>query len=156
MTLPWIQVQIPARGTRPARTEIRFNPQYVRAVWQARTAHAPATRGIFPSDEPERLLLDQVLQYQNSTLFVQAWLIPAEKPAHFHMRVKVAAAPPLADNGLLLLHWGKDHYSVPLTAGEMEFEDISPPDFSRLKKNLPSPRFRLSFESANDRKNGRH
>jgi hypothetical protein len=71
------------------------------------------------------------------------------------MRVEVAAPEVITQTGRLILYWDQNHYIVPLRVGAMEFEDISGPDFSRLKGNMPSRHLRLRLEFDSRGKNGK-
>ncbi|MBI4672174.1 MAG: hypothetical protein HY741_10970 [Chloroflexi bacterium] len=153
---PWTQVHLKPRGKARTRVEFHFSPDYVSALWKANALPRLDTRAAFPSPHHERLLLDDVIYIEDKTVFVHAWLVPAVEPEYFHLRVRVAAPTLLTRNGRLSLHWGSHQYSLPLKAGVVEFEDISPPNFSRYHNNLPSHRLRLSFEFESGGKNGKH
>lgn len=152
-------VQTVSREPERFTVEFSFYPAYVQAAWNTLTGirpAGPATRGDgLPAEES--LLLDDSVPYNGSSLLVRVSLIRAPKRAeHYHMRVQVAAPTSMKRNGKLFLEWDDYKYSIPLYAGAMLFEDISPPDFSRHKRNMPSPRLRLRLEVDAPPKNGKH
>lgn len=147
----WSQVR-----TRPANTnrvEFRFYPEYARTAWVHPQNRAPgaATRGK-PRLEQETLLLDDVMFIDNQSAFVRAWLIPADAPDYFHIRVELAAPTRIARNARVTLHWDTHEYHGVMRAGQLLFENISPPDFSHYLKNVPTRRLRLTFEFDGDKK----
>lgn len=153
---PWAQVHTKLRGKPRTRVEFRFSPAYVRALWNANALLQGDTRAAYYLPQSERLLLDDVIYIEDKAVFVRAWLIPSVERDYFHLRVKVAAPARLTRNAQLFLQWDRYQYALPLKAGEMEFEDISLPNFSRLSNNVPSHRLRLSFEFENGGPNGKH
>ncbi len=153
---PWTQVHTKLRGKRGTRVEFRFSPTYLRALWNVNASLLGKLRAAYYAPQFERLLLDDVIYIEDKAVFVRVWLIPAEEPDYFHLRVRVAAPARLTRNGQLFVHWDKYQYALQLKAGELEFEDISLPNFSRARHNLPLRRLRLSFEFENGRPNGKH
>jgi hypothetical protein len=154
--VPWVQKLYPARGKHPARVEFHFSPAYVSKLWNREPAFSRETRSGESPARREDLLLDDIITIQGASIFVRAWLVPADDSDLFHLRIEISATQRLPRNAQVTLHWDRHTYNVSLRAGEMLFEDISPPDFSRLKGNLPTRRLRMSFEFEERRRNGRH
>lgn len=153
----WVQVRPRTARNQPRRVEFRFYPEYVRAVWKSMNGEtAPKTRGgVSLSPDGETLLFTDVIQIDGTSVFVNAWFIPARQPETYHLRVEIAAPQGIQRSVRLFLHWDKTQYSARLRKGEMFFEDITTPDFSRAQKNLPSRRLQLSFEFENDTNSGK-
>ncbi len=159
--VPWRQVRAATRAIQTTRIEFHFTPRYVQAVWE-RTRHPKAKTGTrgdsFPS-EPEALLLDDVIQVDATTIFVRAWLLRSTKSDGYHLRVEIGAPEGVKRNLRIHLHWDNALYTANLRAGQMFFEDITTPDFSRRRNNLPSRRLRLSVEiehAGSNGKDGKH
>lgn len=155
----WRQTLVRTRAQALAAVEFSFYPAYIETVWNLRNANRVPTRATRSIDDPfeeEKILLDDTVPLDGASMFVNVSLIPAKQAEHYHMHVQVAAPRIIARNGHVILQWDHHEYSVPLRVGEMFFEDISPPDFSRLNKNLPSRRLRLRIEFDTRGKNGKH
>lgn len=147
LSKPWSQVRVRSRPSKNIRVEFRFTPEYARAAW-TRPQHSTlsrVTRGERPS-ESETLLLDDVMLIDNQSAFVRAWLVPADTTGFYHVRVELVAPQRIVRNARVSLQWDGHEYSGFMRAGQLFFENISPPNFSRFLKNLPSSRLRLSFE----------
>jgi hypothetical protein len=154
--VPWAIKYFEADGKNPTRIEIHFSPEYIRTLWQREPVSEPATRSGYESSDEEDLILDDVVTYEDASIFVLAWLVPAKKPGYFHIRVEVKVTQRLTRNARVILYWDGYTYIVRLRAGEMLFEDISTPDFSHLNGNLPSDQLRMTFELEENSKNGKH
>lgn len=155
----WRQTHKPEPGQTLPAVEFLFFPAYVQAVWNRKPRAARETResrGVYDFDDEERILLTDSIALDGASILVRASLIPARKPEHYHLRVEVAAPKNFKHGGRLILSWDRYEHHVPFHPGAMFFEDISPPDFSRLRKNLPSPRLRLRIEFDEHGKNGKH
>lgn len=156
---PWQRIQRAARGTHPARLIYRFSPAFVRAAWTDFQAASPRTRGAWIASERgswggrERrtLLLNDTLLVRGRTIFVRVWMVPTQHPNHFSLHVELATSQPFGQNARLVLQWGNQKYATTLSADQLFFEDISPPNFSRFRNNSPSGRLQLTFEFGNDR-----
>lgn len=137
-----------AAHSKARRVEFRFYPEYIQAVLtQRRERLSGVSRGgVSLLPDSETLLLDASIPADDVTVFVRAWFIPAGEPDTFCLRVEVGAPQRIKRAMRIQLSWDNAEYVARLSAGVTEFEDITPPDFSRAKKNLPSRRLRLSFE----------
>lgn len=155
----WLQTRTLAPGQTHPIVEFLFFPAYIQAVWNRAfppTDETRQARGADDFDDTERLLLTDTITMDGSSILVRASLIPApQKPGHFHLRVEAASPKTFRRGGRLILYWDKYEHHVPFRSGEMFFEDISPPDFSRLDKNLPSSRLRLRIEFDEHGDNGK-
>ena len=143
---PWAQSLTRVRGANRRRVEIRFAPDYIRALWHPRTAREQAVRGAFDDAENERLLYDGTIPIDGASMFVQAWLVPAMRPEYYHIRVSMNAPAPLKKRLYVCLYWDSDQYTATLARGEWLFEDITEPHYSRRNGNLPARRLRMTFE----------
>ena len=151
----WVQVEPRRASGKPRRIEIRFYPEYIRAIWARRAERAlSATRGgVSLSPDSETLLLHTAFPVDGVTVFVRAWFIPAPgKRDTFHLRVEIGAPEGVKRAIRVILRWDNAEYIAPLRAGQVSFEDITAPDFSKSRKNLPSRRLQLSFEFEDDDK----
>jgi hypothetical protein len=144
--IPWAQVSVKARRNTRARIEFHFTPQYIKTFWHPRTARESRLRAPYTLAEKSRLLLDDVISLDGSSMFVQAWLVPAAQVGHYHLHVTTTAPEPLKRSVRVRLYWDKGEYVAVLRAGEWQFEDITEPAYSERNHNLPSRRLRLSFE----------
>jgi hypothetical protein len=129
------------------------------ALWDHRLnpAKSPAvTRGISISPDGETLMLDTVIPINRSSAFVRAWLVPAVEREYFHLRVEITAPEPIKRNLRVTLNWDNGDYTSVMRAGNLFFEDITPPNISKHFGNLPSRRFRLTFEFEAPTKNSKH
>jgi hypothetical protein len=79
-------------------------------------------------------------------MFVRAWLIPANLPGYYHMRVEMFTPDSVPGAVRVRLYWDNHEYYGVVRPNQVFFEDITPPDFSRHAGNLPSRRMRLTFE----------
>lgn len=153
---PW-QARSVRRNKKIIRHEIRFAPAFARGAWhkpaRSRTARE---RGEFVSRDQETLLLDHQLDLEGAAGFVRAWLIPSAKPDYYHMRVEMFAPPDVTRNMHVTLIWGKHKYQATLRAGQVFFEDITLPNFSKHNENLPTHRLRLIFDLEGAPTNGSH
>lgn len=147
----WSQVRVRTRQPKNVRVEFRFYPEYARSVWHRPSPRQPGavTRGVRPLPK-ETLLLDDVMFIENQSAFVRAWLIPATKAEYYHVRVELVAPTKISRNARVSLRWDKDEYPGEMRAGQLFFENISPPDFSRYLNNLPSRHLHLAFEFENE------
>ncbi len=95
---------------------------------------------------PELVLDDQVV-INESPIAVQAWLVPSlESADRFHIHLRVVPFTPLEINLRACLSWGPQEYVTTLAAGQTEYEDISPPEFTLGNLGEPSRTFRLTLE----------
>ncbi len=159
LSATWRQVRVRARSPKTVSIEFRFYPEYARSAWlrplQAGTPFT--TRGDSFSDEQELLLLQDTIYIEDAAVHVTAWRVPALKPNHYHVRVEIAAPQKFSRPLRLVLQWDKHKYiGIPLKPGQMLFEDISPPDFSRYTDNVPNKNLCLKIEFDNSGKNGKH
>lgn len=147
----WSQVR--TRSANATQVEFRFYPDYARTAWvhPRDRAPGPVTRGK-PRLERETLLLDDVMFIDNQSAFARVWLIPADAPGYFHLRVELAAPTRIARNARVTLHWDHHEHHGVMRAGQLLFENISPPNFSHYLKNVPTRRLRLTFEFDDDKK----
>ncbi len=156
----WLQqTHIQEPGEQLSVVEFLFAPAYIETVWSREPDllhQTRETRGQYDFDDQERILLAASVALDGASMMVRASLVPAKKRDRFHMRVEVAAPQIITRRGRLILFWDGHEYSVPLRVGVMLFEEISPPNFSRLKGNLPSRRLRLRLEFDTRGKNGNH
>lgn len=152
----WSQVRVRPRQSNNVRVEFRFYPAYARSAWGGPGQPPPArvTRGGRPLPK-ETLLLDDVMFIENQSAFVRAWLIPAKKKDYYHLRVELVAPARISRNARVSLCWGQHNYPGEMRAGQLFFENISPPDFSRYLNNLPSRHLHLAFEFENADLNGK-
>ena len=153
----WSQIRVRSRQSKNVRVEFRFYPEYARSAWQGQAQRASTfvTRGGRPLPR-ETLLLDDVMFIENQSAFVRAWLIPAKQAEYYHLRVELVAPSSISRNARVSLRWDKHEYPGEMRAGQLFFENISPPDFSRYLNNLPSRRLHIAFEVENEerKKNG--
>lgn len=148
---PWAQSVTRARGTNRRRVEIRFAPDYIRALWHPRIARERIARGAFDDAASERLLYDGTIPVDGgASMFVQAWLVPSARSGSYHIRVSMNAPAPLKKRLFVCLYWDSDQYTATLARGEWLFEDITEPNFSRSNGNLPTRRLRMTFEFQDD------
>jgi hypothetical protein len=153
----WLQTR--SKSAQGLAVEFLFYPTFVQAAW-SRTAF-PAVRARVLRESPdlfkkERILLDDSFLVEGSSMIVRVSLVPAREQEHYHMRIEVTSPQTIARSGRVILNWGSQEYVLPLRNGTMLFEDISPPDFSRLKKNVPSRDLRIRIEFDSHGKNGTH
>lgn len=144
----WRQVHPRPRGHHARRVEFRFFPKYVYSLWRGPTGEArhPSVRAPGGLFKPEILLLDDVVLLPNDSMFVRAWLIPSSKPDHYSMRVEMFAPLTVPRNVHVRLWWNATEYEAIHRAGNYFFEDITPPDYSRHKNNMPTHDLSLAFE----------
>lgn len=148
----WSQVRVRTRPANNIRVEFRFYPNYARTAWIRPQDQTPtfATRGARPRGET--LLLDDVMMIDNQSAFVRAWLIEADKRDFYHLRVELVAPSRYTRNARVSLRWDNHEYPGVMRAGQIFFENISPPNFSRYLNNLPSRRLQLAIEFEPDQK----
>ncbi len=151
----WVQINRTPRGNKPHVPEFRFSPRQLSALVSARP-RSLRLRSHYVPPGSERLVLNDTIVFEGSSLFIRAWLIPASQPGFFHMRVELFSPRSLPRNVQLVLDWGNHKYTLPLVAGMAQFEDITLPSYSRHLGNLPSPRYRLRVEQGSSSKNGNH
>jgi hypothetical protein len=149
--VPWTLTQTRVRGANRRRFEIRFARGYIRALWHPRVSREPIARGAFDDAANERLLYDGTIPVDGgSSMFVQAWLVPAAYSGSYHIRVSMNAPAPLKKRLFVCLYWDSDQYTATLARGVWLFEDITEPNYSRRNGNFPTRRLRMTFEFQDD------
>lgn len=152
----WVQVRPRTSRLQAQSVEFRFSPEYIRSFLVPRSGQKsrPAVRtgGSLPGQE--MLLLDDVILLPSDSMFVRAWLLPGRMPEHYHMRVEMFTPPTVRQNVRVTLYWGSHTYNAIIQAGHCSFEDITPPDYSRHKNNLPTQRLSFAYELDPSRRNG--
>ena len=141
----WSQARVRTRPAKNIRVEFRFYPDYARTAWirpQDRTSSL-VTRGPRPH-APETLLLDDVMLIDNQGR-VSARLAHSGRQTRLLSCAGGTPAPSrMAQNARISLRWDNHEYRRH-AAGQLFFENISPPNFSRYLNNLPSRRLAARY-----------
>lgn len=156
---PWVQVRTVARHADITQIEFRFTPAHIQRVLnRSPQTLRQTTRGDWFETESERLLLEDVTHIDGTTVFVTAWLIAAAEPETFHIHVKIGAPEYIRRNVSIILYWDRAQYVATLRAGIAEFEDISPPTYSRRNNTVPPRhvRLKIQYDGSDDGSNGKH
>jgi len=152
----WVQIRPRRSRLQAQNVEFRFSPEYILSFWSPRAGQksrpAVRTNGNLPGQE--MLLLDDVILLPTDSMFVRAWLVSGRVPEHYHMRVELFTPPTVKQNVRVTLYWGTNTYDAIIQAGQCCFEDITPPDYSRHKNNLPTHLLSFAYELETRRANG--
>lgn len=136
--------QVPSSQSARAKPRVRFlwNPAYLQKHFSGGSL---LTVRVVPPTDAEAVLLDDALMLDGQTLHAQVFLVPSTQPERYHLRVHLTTTEALHAPIQVHLKLGAQTYTGLFVSNQMEFEDISPPDFTAVE-NMPSTDFTLTFE----------
>lgn len=136
--------QVPPSQLARAKPQVTFllNPAYLQKHFRGGSL---LTVRVVPQTDAEAVLLDDALTLDGQTLQAQVFMVASDLPERYQLRVHLTASEPLRVPVQVHLKLGVQTYTGLFVSNQIEFEEISPPDFMSVE-NVPSADFTLTFE----------